>query len=52
MAKELTGDFQEALGDLDQAKSIARNVDDVDVNAITKDIDDLKAKMNSLSRRK
>lgn len=51
-AKELTGDFQEALGDLDQAKSIARNVDDVDVNAITKDIDDLKAKMNSLSRRK
>jgi tetratricopeptide (TPR) repeat protein len=48
-AKQLTEDFRGALDDLEHAKSIARNDDDADVKTIAKDVDDLKAKMNSIN---
>jgi hypothetical protein len=47
-AKEIADDLQGALDDLEQAKSIIRNDDGVDVKSIAKDIDELKAKMSSL----
>lgn len=46
-AKQLIDDFREALGDLEKAHSIANSDDDSLAKSIAKDIDDLKAKMNS-----
>jgi hypothetical protein len=46
--KQLIDDFRGALNDLKQAKNIAHDDDDtMDVEAIAKDIDDLKAKLDS-----
>ena len=47
-AKQLTDDFRGALDDLKKAQSIANNDGDVAAKSIAKDIDDLKAKMNSI----
>ncbi|KAK1744871.1 hypothetical protein QTG54_004162 [Skeletonema marinoi] len=50
-AKRLSNDLRGALADLELAKGITSNDDDVAVKSIAKDIDDLKAKL-TLSRLK
>eukprot|EP00984_Skeletonema_dohrnii_P013464 scaffold5576_cov131-Skeletonema_dohrnii-CCMP3373.AAC.6 len=47
-AKQLSNDLRGALADLELAKGITSNDDDVAVESIAKDIDDLKAKLNSI----
>ena len=47
-AKQLSNDLRGALADLELAKGITSNDDDVAVESIAKDIDDLKAKLSSI----